>query len=483
MTDDGYRSSVIAVIIAIFVRMTKALLFLCITGILLFSCQKHSGPGGNVRLYFSADTLFFDTLFTSTGSVTQQVKLINTNDEGISINSVSLMGGPSSPFIINIDGTPGPSASGLYIGANDSLYIFVNVFIHPDTESNPFILQDSIRISYNGTEQFIQLSAWGQNAHFLKNTVIKADTTWTNDLPFVIFGGLRIDSNTTLTIQAGTHIYLHADAPVFVDGSLIILGDSTDSGRVYFAGDRLDQPYAAYPGSWPGIYFNKTSRDNVLTYAVFQNGYHTLVTEGLSTNGSPKLTLNQCIINNSLSEGIFSIQSSIHAVNCLVSNCGQNIVIGQGGSYQFDYCTVASYSTNLLSHQQPVLTLSNSATDGNQFLTGDLNAVFTNCIFWGSEGVPDEALISKQGNTIFQVLFDHTILKQQNYPANIDSVSLWLNTDPEFIATGFPGDQFNFRLQAGSPAVDHGVNTGILIDLDGDPRPIKQPDLGCYERQ
>ena len=463
--------------------MIKVLLFLCLAQTLLISCQKNSGLGGNARLYFSADTIRFDTVFTSTGSITQQVKLINPNNQGININSINLMGGGSSPFYINIDGAPGPGASGLYIGANDSMNIFINVFIPPDSKPTPFILQDSIRINYNGIDQFIQLSTWGQNAHFLKNAEIKGDTVWPNDLPYVIYGGLRIDSNATLTIQAGAHIYLHADAPVSVDGSLNLLGESPDSLRVYFSGDRLDQPYSDYPGSWPGIYFNKNSQDNVLTYAVFQNGYHTLITEGPSRDGNPKLTLNQCIINNSLADGIFSIQSSIHAVNCLVSNCGQNIVVGEGGNYQFDYCTVASYSTRFLSHQQPVLTLSDGATDGSQLLTGDLTAVFTNCIFWGSEGVPDEALVSKQGNTIFHVFFDHTILKQQNYPANIDSNALWLNTDPKFIMTGFPDDQFNFHLQAGSPALGRGINTGILIDLDGAQRPVTQSDLGCYERQ
>ena len=471
-------------IVPIFVRMTKALLFLAFTGTLLISCMKHSELGGNARLYISADTLNFDTLFTSTGSVTQQVKLVNTNNQGISINSITLMGGSASPFVINIDGTPGPSASGLFIGANDSLYIFVNVYIHPDGRPLPFVLQDSIRISYNGVDQFIQLSAWGQNAHFLTNTEIKSDTTWTNDLPYVIHGGLHIDSNATLTIQAGTHIYLHADAPVLVDGSLRLQGDSASGQRIYFSGDRLDQPYADYPGSWPGIYFNPSSRDNILTYAIFQNGYHTLVTTGLPADGNPKLTLNQCVVNNSLAEGILGLQSSILAVNCLVSNCGQNIVIGQGGVYQFDYCTVATYSTNLLSHQQPVLTVSNASTNGTQLFTADLNATFTNCIFWGSEDQSDEAQISKQGTTGFQVVFDHTILKQQHYPANIDSMALWLNTDPEFVATGFPGNQFNFHLQAGSPAVDHGINTGIPIDLDGNPRPVGLlPDLGCYERQ
>ncbi len=127
--------------------------------------------------------------------------------------------------------------------------------------------------------------------------------------------------------------------------------------------------------------------------------------------------------------------------------------------------------------------VSNTATDGNQIFIGDLTAVFTNCIFWGSEGVPDEAQISKQGNSVFQVLFDHSILKQQNYPANIDSSALFLNTDPEFIATGIQDDLFNFHLQAGSPALGRGVNTGVLIDLDGNGRPPNQSDLGCYERQ
>jgi len=456
---------------------------LIFTGIALVSCQKQSGMNGNNRLFLSADSVYFDTVFTSTGSVTQQVKLINPNNQEIGIASISLAGGSGSPFIINIDGTPGPNASNLNIQANDSLVIFVTVFIHPGTGPEPFVLQDSIRISYNGTEQNIQLSAWGQNAHFIKNQVIKGDTSWPNDLPYVILGSLQIDSNATLTIQPGAHIYIHANAAIFVDGSLKVLGDSAESQRVYFNGDRLDQPYNTYPGSWPGIYFRKSSRDNLLNYAVLQNGYHTLVTEGPSMDLNPKLTLNQTIINNSLAEGILGIQSSINAINCLVSNCGQNIVIGLGGVYQFEHCTVASYSTSLLFHQQPVLTISNAGSNGSQLLTGDLNAAFKNCIFWGSSGVPDEALVTRQGNTIFQILFDHSILKQQNYPANIDSTSLWLNTDPLFLATGFPGNTFNFHVAAGSPAVDQGADLGIPIDLDGNPRPVNQPDLGCYERQ
>jgi hypothetical protein len=463
--------------------MFKILLLSVLTGGLLISCQKQSNQNGSARLFLSADTVSFDTVFAATVTVTQQVKLVNNNDFGLSIHSISLAGGSASPFIINIDGSPGPEVSNLGIPANDSLIIFVTVYIRTGSGPVPFSLEDSIRISYNGQEQYIQLTAWGQNAHFLKNMAIQHDTVWSNDLPFVIYGSLTIDSNATLTIQAGTHIYVHADAPIYVDGSLKVLGDSLSSQRVYFTGDRLDLPYANYPGSWPGIFFRQNSRDNVLNYAVLQNGNQTLVAEGPSSDLNPKLSLNQCIINNSLTQGILAVQSSIHAVNCLVSNCGQNIVIGLGGVYQFEYCTVASYSTNLLFHQQPVLTVSNSGSDGNQIITGDLNAGFVNCIFWGSEAIPDEAIVQKQGNNIFNVLFDHTILKQQNYPANIDSSSLWLNTDPLFIATGIPNNEFNFQLQAGSPALDRAVNPGIIIDLNGEPRPVNLSDLGCYERQ
>jgi hypothetical protein len=460
--------------------MLKTLLLSVITGFLMFSCQKQSNSNGNARLSLSADTVSFDTVFTATAAITQQVIVTNNNNQSVNISSLGLAGGPNSPFIINIDGSPGPEASNLSIPANDSLIIFVTVYIPSGSVPVAFGLQDSIRISYNGTEQFIQLTAWGQNAHFLKSQVIGTNTIWPNDLPYVIYGSLTIDSNTSLTIQPGVHIYMHADAPIYVDGTMNVLGDSLSSQHVYFTGDRLDLPYAGYPGSWPGIYFRQTSKDNILNYAVFQNGNHSLVTEGPGGNANPKLSLNQCIINNSLGEGILAIQSSIRAVNCLVSNCGQNIVIGLGGVYDFEYCTIASYSTNLLFHQLPVLNVSNAGSDGNQVLTADLNAAFTNCIFWGSQGVADEALISKQGSTVFNILFDHSILKQQNYPANIDSVGLLLNTDPLFNSATAP---FDFQLQAGSPALNIGANKGILIDLNGNPRPPSLSDLGSYERQ
>jgi hypothetical protein len=42
---------------------------------------------------------------------------------------------------------------------------------------------------------------------------------------------------------------------------------------------------------------------------------------------------------------------------------------------------------------------------------------------------------------------------------------------------------YDFHLQENSPAKDKGTVTVLTIDLDGKPRPVGGPDLGCYEKQ
>ncbi|HEY8734276.1 MAG TPA: hypothetical protein VIL90_06895, partial [Puia sp.] len=105
---------------------------------MLVSCQKQSDLNGNIRLTLSDDTLNFDTVFTATATITRQVKLVNNNNQEIGISSVSLAGGANSSFIMNVDGTAGTVVSSLNIPANDSLIIFVTVFIHPGSQPSAF---------------------------------------------------------------------------------------------------------------------------------------------------------------------------------------------------------------------------------------------------------------------------------------------------------------------------------------------------------
>lgn len=461
--------------------MKTALLLILSVTLLLLACKKDSFiTSADARVSITADTLHYDTVFTAVGSVTQSFKIINENNQKLRLSSVKLMGGVASKYKMNVDGIATTEANNVEIEANDSVYVFVQVNVDPNAENLPFIIRDSIQVSYNGNNELVQLEAWGQNAHFFRNKEIITNETWTNDLPYVIQGYLYVDVNQTLTIEKGCRIYVHADAPIIIDGSLKANGEKDTIDRVYFRGDRLDEPYKDFPAAWPGIYFRNDSKDNVLNYAVIKNSFQSIAAEGPSSNANPKVILNQCVIDNSYDAGIIALNSSINATNCLISNCGKNIAIGKGGDYQFTHCTVVSYSNNFIEHKAPVLSVRN--TDGIN--TASLTAIFRNCIFWGEGGLlEDEVEIVKSGSD--HVEFDSNLWKVKSPPQNIITNGIINNEPPQFDSIDVSKHYFDFRLdKRNSPAVDTGANAGVIIDLDGNTRPVRtKPDLGCFEKQ
>lgn len=450
----------------------------------LFSCKQESftdSPGA--RLQTSVDTLHFDTVFTSTGSITQVIKIVNPNNKGIHISSVRLAGGNSSPFKINVDGIPGPQISDIAVPGDDSIYVFVTVSIDPSSSTLAFIEQDSIEIIYNGNTRFVQLDAYGQNAHFFRNKIVTGNETWNNDLPYVILGGLVVDTNALLSINKGCRIYMHADAPIIVQGSLQVNGERWDSTRVVFTGDRLDYPYRDFPASYPGIIFTGSSNNNVINYGIIKNAYQGLVVEDPSAG--TKLTLNETIIDNAYDAGLIGINSSITARNLLVSNCGKSIMLVQGGNYSFDHTTVAGISNSFIPHKEPSLLVTNYILQNNIPITASLNAVFRNSIFWGDANgiVEDEVIVAKQGSTAFNVLFDQVLWRVKNTPQFSTINGAINNEDPLFDSVNTGERIYSFRLKDQSPAINKGIITGLNRDLDGAPRPVGLPDLGAYEKQ
>lgn len=453
--------------------------------IFLAACKKESfitSPDAKVNL--STDTLRFDTIFTTTGSTSRFFKIKNDNNQKLRISSVNLMGGTTSSFKINVDGLVGPEVKNLELEANDSLYVYVTVAVNQNNNSIPFIIRDSLQINYNGKTKWVQLEAWGKNARFYRNRKITGNEVWTNELPFVILDRLTIEPSGSLTIQKGCQVFVHADAAIVVHGTLIINGQKYDSTKVVFQGDRLDEPYSNFPASWPGIYFSSSSKNNVLNFAVLKNAYQAIATEEPSVNANPKITLNECIIDNAYDAGIVAINSSVKAQNCLISNCGKNILLVKGGDYTFIHCTVASFSNSYIFHRNPVLSVSNYINQNNVPVTASLNAVFKNNIFWGENGiVDDEVVVSKSGNTQFNVNFENNLWKVKTAPTNITSSQIINNQNPSFDSINILKKYFDFRLKAPSPAINNGIATGIFIDLAGKPRPVGLPDLGCYEKQ
>ncbi len=452
---------------------------------LLFSCRKESFiTSPDARVNFSADSIKFDTVFTSVGSITQSFKIFNNNNQKLLLSKVKLMGGAASAYKININGLAANEADNIELAANDSMYVFVTVNINPSAANLPFIISDSILVNYNGNNRFVQLQAYGQNARFLDNQVISTNTVWTNDLPYVILNGIQVDTGISLTINPGCKIYAHANAPFIIDGTLVINGEKNQ--EVQFASDRLDEPYNHLPGTWPGIYFRGNSLNNVLSFAIIRNAYQALILDGPSLNTNPKLTLHQCMIDQAYDAGLLSFNSSMAADNCLFSNCGKNINIALGGNYEFTNCTVASYSTTYLSHKSPVLTATDIAEQNGTIISADMNAVFRNCIFWGDNGiVENETIIDKRSNNIFQVLFDHSLIKSNTDPANAILNAVTRNVDPSFDSIDVSNKYYDFRITKNplAPGINQGTAVPFLRDLDDNTRSVGLPDLGCYEKQ
>lgn len=463
-------------------------LFCFLTAFLLvvagISCRKDNFiHGPDARLGISVDTLHFDTVFTSTGSISQAFKIYNQNDRKLLINEVSLAGGNNSSFNININGQADPARNNIEVDPNDSIYVFVSVRIDPSSNQLPFVIRDSIKISFNGNERWVQLDAWGQDANFLRAHRISTNTIWTNGKPYVLLDGLVVDPGITLTIQEGTRIYSHANSPIIVQGTLRVLGDHHDSTRVVFRSDRLDEPYSEFPGSWPGIFFREESYGNEIRYAEIRNAYQGLVLEGPASTGEFKLKISETRVDNCFDAGILSFGSSIDATNLIVSNCGKGILMIYGGNYLFRHCTVSAISTNYFLHKEPAIILTDFYQDGATVHINDTKAIFENNIFWGDNGtVSNEVVVNRQGNKPFDVVFDHGIWKLAEIPANIEYSGMILNEDPLFEESDTENHRFSYRLTEGSPAIDKARPSGVTIDYENKMRDALLPDLGAFEK-
>lgn len=452
-------------------------LFILASLCVILSCKKTSFiTSSDALLLTSTDTLHFDTVFTTTGSITQSFKISNINDQKLLLSKIELAGGANSAFKINVDGVAGVSFSNIEIAANDSIYVFVEASINPNTNNLPFLVQDSINITYNGKEQRVQLDAYGQNAHFLRNATVTKDTIWNSELPFVILGSLTIEEGKTLTINKGVQVYCHAEAQLIVNGSLHAFGES--GNKIIFAGDRLDDYYKDLPASWQGIIFAENSKNNMLNSCEIKNASDAITVNNPSTDNNPKLKLNECVISNASGSGIFSSNSSVDAVNCLIYNCGNNIQITAGGDYNFTHCTVAGYSNNFVSHLNPVLSITNADSNNQTFA---LNANFINSIFYGDNGiVSDEIFVQQSGSSFFNLNFENDLYKGGGSLGNFTNCIQ--NQDPLFVNIDAGENVFDFHLQEGSPCINAGKKTFITTDLDNNTRNDK-PDIGCYEAE
>ncbi|MBC8314282.1 MAG: hypothetical protein H8E51_02170 [Bacteroidetes bacterium] len=454
---------------------------LLLAGILIvqFSCKKKDkiDTNSSLRLSFSSDTVFFDTVFSTIGSITQRLIVYNNNDNKVSISQINLAGGQASNYRINIDGDSSLVVSNIEIPGHDSIFIFIRVTVDPNNQNTPFVVADSILFSLNGNLQDVNLVAWGQNARFMKQVTLKGNIVWDSLKPYVIYGYLQVDTSSSLLIMPGSKVYFHKYAyfAVAYDASLKVLGNLEHPVR--FQGDRLDPFYRDLPGQWFGIFFESGSKEHEINYAIIKNSIFGIQIGVPGISAEPMLKLHNTIIQNTTSDAIFAYASSIVSTNCVIgNNGGAALWVEKGGTYDFRQLTIGNYWGNSVRFS-PSLNIKNFSYDtlGNKVPGALTNTFFGNSIIYGSE--VDEVLLDQMDAVPFEIVFDHALLRTETPLTDPQRyIGCFANEDPLFVDPLL----YNFRIDSLSPVIDKGIQMGVPFDIEGVERGTT-PDLGAYQ--
>lgn len=485
----------------------SVILALIISGI--SSCKKDQLiTDKNAKLHFSSDSVLFDTVFTTIGSATRNIRVVNKYNQKIKISSISLQTGNASPFIINVDGSKGKVFNDIEIAAYDSMYIFIQVNVNPTNVNSPLIISDNLQFTVNGNTQNVYLEAWGQDAYYHKPTnaikfahggylaystvaaVNNTVVTWVNDKPHVIYGWLVVDSTQTLIINPGVRVYLHQNAGLWVYryGTLKVQG--TYASKVTFQGDRFEKDLADIPGQWDRIWINEGSLNNSIDYAVIKNGYIGIQAEMFDNNfnntvNPRRLRLTNTTIQNMNKWGLYSVGFNIYGGNNVICNCKEycaNLTLG--GRYTFIHTTFANF-WNKDSRSLPCVHIDNH-TD-IQALPMD-TCYFGNCIIDGSMSSELEMDLNTTGAASLQPVYTYSYNFLRTPSTNTVFTMNGNRCSSVMSLTSDYADKNNYYFYLGgtSSAIDFGSGAisdalKFPIDITGFGR-TTNPDAGAFEK-
>lgn len=493
------------------------------------SCRNdfESSPStGNLE--FSRDTVFLDTVFTNIGSSTYRLKVYNRSNDDVEIPTVRLANGEASNYRLNVDGLAGKSFENVRVLAKDSIFVFIETTA--DIEELPgndpsFLYVDQILFDSGDNEQKVELVTLIQDAVFLFPERFKDGTTetlnlgmdsegediliegyfldddeltFTNELPYVIYGFAAVGAGKTLNVQAGARVHFHENSGLIIGntGSIKANGaPSTDpellENQIIFQGDRLEPLFEDIPGQWSTIWLTAGSTDNEFSFTTIKNNTVGILMD--SNDGDRTLTLENVEIFNASNVGLLARTGNVYGENVVINNSGQSaLACSLGGNYTFNHCTFANYWTNGF-RNFPTVTIDNFLqVSATEIVVAPLeSANFNNCIIYGNE--QREIALIQEENTLFNFNFNHTLIRFEdpngtfselaNY--DFDNPALYtnviLNVDPVFQNV----QSNNFNIESGTSGADGIGNPAttliVPVDANGVTRSTTTPDAGAFE--
>lgn len=470
--------------------LRKILLLFVLVGIIIStSCKDESySTNPSHRLSFSADTVYFDTIFSTVGSSTRLVKVYNRNSEPLMF-SVKLADKANSGYRINVDGQTDVGIeefSGISIKENDSLYIWVELTTKKLDSGAIGYVKDSLVFTTNGVKQDVKLLAFTRDAVMLRSPIITKDTTFTDYRPIIVYDSLVVAPGATLTCEPGTSLYFHGQSNCVVRGKLIARGEK--GKEVVFRGDRTDRlfpylPYDRVPGQWGGVRLCAESYDNLLDYVDIHGSVYGLKCDSADVTRQ-KMTVTNSKISNTTSNNVEMTNCKADFSNTELSNAGGSCIDMTGGDARFTHCTVANYYSYGVK-RGVALSIRN---EKNEITYPVHEAAFYNCVIAGSSRDEISGGVSKDESIPYNYRFHYSLINSVK-PENGDIAECIWEKDDNFLKIDKDNFIYDFRLDSLSKAKNIGAlqySNKCPLDRNGIPRTVEaggdgMPDAGCYE--
>lgn len=474
-------------------------LFLSILVLVLFfsACKPAdevvtNSPGK--ALDFDMDTVLFDTVWTGILSPTRRLKVYNPNSEAVVINSVTLAAG--GPFSYFVNGKKGPIEN-MTIRGNDSLLVLVTTNPKATLSDQDIFIEDSLCFVTNGINkpQYRKIIAFGRNATYFNGESLPCNTTWDNQRkPYVIYNSIQIEPGCTLTIKEGVRVLNYANSNIIVKGTVIVNG--TKQNPVTFAGTRLEKRYENLGGQWGSIYLLGNGNQSYFNHAIIKNGYRGIQLD-TPFSKSPKqvyASINNTIIKNFSDIGLYSFGGRVDALNTIVTDCGNILTCGFGGTYYLYHCTLAFSGQLSVIRNNPAVVFTNFYDDKTNPRSYDsIKTVLLNTVITGPNN--NEFIISidtlGKTNAGFKGLFLNNAIRNntgllKNADGTVPNGNIILNQD---LYSFKNKSKYDFTPDSSSVLLGKGYNltkdfplgNPIYTDLNNNQRNATKPDIGALQ--
>jgi len=143
-----------------------------------------------------------------------------------------------------------------------------------------------------------------------RNGILTENTTWTTqEGPYVITGEFTVPFGVELSITPGTTVFFEPDASIIIKGRLIAEGSEYE--LIHFTRT------PGTNGTWDGIHFINTIRDNRITYATVEYGRSN---NGMIGIKNSNLLLDHVTLDNTDLRRISTINSAMIVSNCVFTD-------------------------------------------------------------------------------------------------------------------------------------------------------------------